>query len=110
MTMTQGEMLLSLYDEAIKQLSGAILYIGEKDYGKANFAMQKAQRILSYLTNTLNFKYEIAHNLEALYDFFNFQIVNANVHKQAKLLEEIIPMISGLRDAFAQADRIAKSK
>lgn len=110
MTMTPGEMLIRLYDEAIKQLSGAVLYIGEKSYGKANTAMQKTQKILSYLTSTLNFKYDIANNLEALYDYFNYQIVNANIHKDAKLIEEIIPMITGLRDAFAQADRLSKNK
>ena len=110
MTMTQGEMLIKLYDEAVKQLSGAVLYIGEKDYEKANTALQKTQKVLTYLTNTLNYKYDIANNLAALYDYFNFRIVDANIHKDVALLEEIIPMISGLRDAFAQADRLSKAK
>lgn len=110
MTMTQGEMLVKLYDEAVKQLSGAALYIKEKDYAKANVALQKTQRILNYLTSTLNFKYDISNNLAALYDFFNAQIVKANIHKDATLLEEITPMIAELRDTFAQADRLAKTK
>ena len=98
MTMTQGEMLTKLYDEVIKQMSGA------------NNALQNAQRILFYLKSTLDFKYEISGNLDALYDFFIERIVQANLKKDAAILDEIIPMIEDLRDTFVQADRNARSK
>lgn len=110
MTMTQGEMLLRLYDEVVKQLSAAAMYIGEKNYEKSNAAMQKSQQIINYLSNTLNDKYEISQSLASLYEYFNYQIVNANMHKDAGALKEVISMVGELRDAFAQADRNAKAK
>ena len=110
MTMTQGEMLTKLYDEVIKQMSGAKICLTEKDLSGVNNALQKAQRILFYLKSTLDFKYEISGNLDALYDFFIERIVQANLKKDAAMLDEIIPMIEVLRDTFVQGDRNARSK
>ena len=110
MTMTQGEMLTKLYDEVIKQMSGAKICLTEKDLSGVNNALQKAQRILFYLKSTLDFKYEISGNLDALYDFFIERTVQANLKKDAAMLDEIIPMIEDLLDTFVQADRNARSK
>lgn len=110
MTMTQGEMLKKLYDGVIKELSGAVVYIDQKDYVHTNMSLQKAQRILNHLKVTLNFKYEVSSNLSSLYDYFISQIVQANMKKDPKLLEEIIPMVAELRDAFVQADKNARTK
>ena len=110
MTMTQGEMLTKLYDEVIKQMSGAKICLTEKDLSGVNNALQKAQRILFYLKSTLDFKYEISGNLDALYDFFIERTVQANLKKDAAMLDEIIPMIEDLRDTSVQADRNARSK
>ena len=110
MTMTQGEMLTKLYDEVIKQMSGAKICLTEKDLSGVNNALQKAQRILFYLKSTLDFKYEISGNLDALYDFFIERTVQANLKKDAAMLDEIIPMIEDLRDPFVEAARNARSK
>lgn len=110
MTMTQGEMLTKLYDEVIMQMGGAKICLKEKDLSGVNNALQKAQRILFYLKSTLDFKYEISGNLDALYDFFIERTVQANLKKDAAMLDEIIPMIEDLRDTFVQADRNARSK
>lgn len=108
MTMTQGEMLVKLYEETVKQLSGAVIYIQEKDYVKANKALQKSQKIINHLKSTLNFKYEVSNNLAALYDFFIQRIVEANVKKSAAPITDVIPMIDDLRDAFGQAERLSR--
>ena len=105
MTMTPGELLLKLYDEAIKQLRYGELALQQNQYDRANTSLQKAQRIISHLNKTLVMEYEIAQNLEALYDFFSYKITQANVHKDATHITEILPMVIDLRDAFAQAEK-----
>lgn len=105
MTMTPGELLLKLYDEAIKQLRYAEEALRQKQYERANTSLQKAQRIISHLNKTLAMEYEIAQNLEALYDFFIYKITQANIYKEASHIEEILPMVTELRDAFAQAEK-----
>ena len=62
MTMTQGEMLLKLYDETIKQLSAAEIFMGEGSIEKTNQALQKAQKIVNHLRATLDFQYEILNH------------------------------------------------
>lgn len=109
MTMTPGEMLLKLYDETIKQLHVAISFIEEGDITKSNVALQKAQRIINYLTTTLDFKYEISNNLAALYAYFIRMIMKANVKKDTSVLKEILPMIADLRDAYSKADVMARA-
>lgn len=105
MTMTPGELLLKLYDETVKQLRYGEDALQQKQYERANASLQKAQRIVSHLNKTLAMEYEISQNLEALYDFFNYKITQANVHKDATHIAEILPMVTELRDAFAQADK-----
>lgn len=110
LTMTQGEMLNKLFEEIVKQLSCAQLYIEEKDVGKANQALQKAQRILNHLRATLDFQYDVSNNLAALYDFFIQKIIQANIKKDAGPIQEILPMIQDLQATFIQADKIARTQ
>ncbi|MFT3951790.1 MAG: flagellar export chaperone FliS [Oscillospiraceae bacterium] len=105
-TMTQGELLIKLYDTCSKRLSQGVLFIEEKNPQKANEVLQKAQNILHHLDATLDRSYAISANLSALYDFFIRQIIHANVRKDAEALQEIIPMIDALRDTFREAEKI----
>ena len=105
MTMTAGEMLLRLYDEVITQLTAVRQFHQQKDFQKSNDALKKAQRIISYLDQTLDTQYEISGNLSALYDYFNRRLVEANLHKDNAPVDEVLPMIVELRDTFAQADK-----
>lgn len=109
MTMTPGDMLLTLYDEIVKQGETAKVAMERKEYGDVNRALQKAQRILNHLKATLDFKYDIAKNLNALYDYFIEQIVSANIKKNPAPLDEILPMIQELRDTYCEADKRSRS-
>lgn len=108
MTMTQGEMLTKLYDEIIKQLSAAQQFLAQENLEEVNKALQKAQRILAHLQITLDRKYEISESLDALYDYFIRRIIDANLHKDATPIEEVLPMIVDLRETFIKADRTAR--
>lgn len=108
MTMTHGEMLVKLYEEVVKQLNNACHYIEQKDISATNLALQKSQRILNHLKSTLDFKYEVSAGLASLYDFFNQQIIAANIRKDADLLKEIIPLVAELKDTFAQGEKLAR--
>lgn len=109
MTMTPGEMLLKLYDEVITQLSAVRQFNDEKDVPAANAALKKAQRIITYLNQTLDFQYEISGSLSALYDYFLRRLVEANIHKDNGPIDEVLPMIQELRETFAQADKNSRS-
>ncbi len=109
-TMTQGEMLLKLYDEAIKQIGLARAAIVGGDLVAMDKSLKKTQDIVNYLRSTLNFKYPVSFNLRKLYDFFNNQLVMANVKKDVKPLDDIVPLIADLRDTFDECDKIDRSQ
>lgn len=109
MTMTQGEMLNKLFEETVKQLSLAEMYLKDKDYNKTNDALQRAQRILNHLRATLNFDYDISNNLAALYEFFVSKIVEANIKKKPEPIREILPLVKDLQETFIEADKRARN-
>ena len=109
-TMTQGEMLVLLFETCVKRLNEGVIYIEEKDYAKANESLQKAERIIRYLDSTLDMQYEIAMDYARLYDYFIWRITTGNIHKDVSLIKEVIPMISDLGKTFKEAERIARQQ
>lgn len=108
-TMTQGEMLLKLYDEALKQIEIARAAIKDGKIPEMDKAITKTEQIIRYLRKTLDFRYPISGNLAKLYDFFNTQLVMANVKKDTKPLDDIQPLIAELRDTFSQCAKIDRA-
>lgn len=110
LTMTQGEMLTAVYDGLLKAIYSAQKAFETQDLPEINKHLLKAQEILGYLKSTLNSQYEIAQNLESLYDYFIQQLRQANVKKSPEGLQDIAQMIQELRDAFVQADKNVRSQ
>ena len=101
-TLTPMEIVVKLYDEAEKQMNIAIIAIDEKNDASANKPLQKTQDIVNALRSVLDMKIPMSKDLDALYDFFNRQLVTANVKKDTNMIKELLPMFADLRDAFAQ--------
>mgnify|MGYP001623257989 FL=1 len=110
LTMTQGEMLTAVYDGLLKAIYSAQKAFETRDLPEINKHLLKAQEILGYLKSTLNSQYEIAQNLESLYDYFIQQLRQANVKKSPEGLQDVAQMIQELRDAFVQADKNVRSQ
>ena len=108
MTMTQGDMVKLLFEEAVKQLERGTGCIKNKDIPGSNDALQRAQKIFNHLLSTLDQQYEIAGSLASLYEFVNYKIIQAKIKKDPQELEDILPMIIELKDTFAQADKQAR--
>ena len=107
-TLTPMEIVVKLYEEAEKQMNRAIIHIDEKNYAAANKELQKSQDIVNALRSVLDMKIPMSKDLDALYDFFNRQLVTANVKKDTKIIKELLPMFADLRDAFAQVAAMPK--
>lgn len=109
MTMTTGDILKMLYDELLKRISLSIEAIKAKDIEAANQNLKKAQEITNHLLGSLDMKYEVSNNLSALYSYFYQTLVQANIKKSVDELEELIPLITSLRDAYIQADKAVRA-
>lgn len=104
-TMTNGELLIMLYDELVKRVKQAELAITARSTEKANDSLIRAQNIIRYLMDTLDEKYDVAKDLMRLYEFFNQRLIQANMSKDAAILQELQPMLMELRDTWKQAEK-----
>ena len=107
-TATKEELTLMLYDGCIKFMNLAKIGIEEKNIEKANDNLLKAQAIITELDITLNMDIEISKNMHSLYDFSLSRLVDANLKKDASLIDDAKSVIVDLRDAWKEAMNIVK--
>lgn len=103
-TSSQGDLLLMLYDTAIKHLHQAIEKMRAGDVAGKGMLISKAINIVSELQESLNKERggDISKNLFQLYFFCNTRLLTANLKMKPEMVEEVIAILSGLRQAFAQ--------
>ncbi len=99
------ELVVMLYNGAIKQLHLAEITIGNKDVEAANEHLQTAQDIIMELMMGLDLSYGIAQDLLKLYEFVHHEIVSINASKDASGITPIVNILSSLRDAWEQVRR-----
>lgn len=106
-TSNPAQLVIMLYDGAIRFVKTATDGLVQKDNEKANLSFGKAQTIISELMSTLDRSYEISKNLYSLYEYTNYLLVEANVHKDILKAEEAKGYLIELRETWIQASRIA---
>ena len=108
MTATPEELTLMLYNGCIKAIHFSKVAIEDKDYEKTNIYICKAEAIIRELRATLDMKYDISKNLYDLYTYFLDRLIEANIKKETKLLDEVEEFVAQLRDAWSQAMKDAR--
>lgn len=107
-TASPAELVLMLYDGAIKFCNIALDGIEKKDYQKANLNIQKARNIIVELQSTLDHKYAVAKDFDIVYDYIFNKLVDANVKKDPEILTEALNEIRDMRDNWKEVMRRAK--
>lgn len=108
--MSQGELLLLLYDELVKRLLRAGLALDKEDFALFEASVDRALDIIRYLDDTLDMQYPISHNLNRLYDYFSYELNRAKAGRNRKELERVRTMASELRDTFREAEKTARQE
>lgn len=104
-TMTQGELLLLLYDELVKRLTRAVLALEKADYQVFDASIDRSVDIIRYLDDTLDMQYPISANLTKLYEYFTYELQRVKAGRNKTELERVKTMVSELRDSFRQAQK-----
>ena len=104
-TMTQGELLLLLYDELVKRLRQADLEMGKQNYDNFEKAVDRSLDIIRYLSDTLDRSYPISGNLSRLYEYFCYELSRVKAGRNQEELMRVTRMVSELRDSFRQAEK-----
>ncbi len=102
-TASQGELLIMLYDGAIRFAHQARGHLLKNELEQANEKLIRAQDIVNELNFSLDLDAgEIAVNLERLYDYIYELLVQANIKKEPEHIDSALEMLNGLRDAWSQ--------
>lgn len=105
-TASPAELTLMLYDGAIKFCNIAILSMEKNDIKKANDNLKKAQRVITELRATLDFKYPVAKDFDLVYDYIYRRLIDANVKKDISILEDALQYIREMRDTWKEVMKL----
>ena len=111
-TASQGQLIIMLYDEAVKHLDRGLeildLNAGGKtdprNIEKISKSILKAQEIVTELTVSLDFEQggDIAKNLFALYTWFNKELLEANIHQDVSRVTAVRNQLNELKSAWME--------
>ncbi|WP_396623536.1 flagellar export chaperone FliS [Luteitalea sp.] len=100
---TPVELVVMLYDGAIKFLGQARDAMAARDMKAKRDAMSRGLAIVQELQNMLNMEAggEVAERLDALYTYILGRCYEANQQRDPAGLDEAIKLLTPLRDAWA---------
>ena len=111
-TASQGQLIVMLYDEAVKQLENCLELLqanktGKNDPSKIEIignALIKTREIITELTVSLNLDEggEIAQNLFALYTWFNKELLESHMTMDIARITAVKDQVSSLRSAWVE--------
>ena len=107
LTASPGQLVLMLFDGAIRSLERALPGFELTDPAQANMTIhnniQRALDIIRELDSSLNMEQggECAVTLRQLYDYFDRRLRESNMRKKSAGVREVIHHISELRGAWA---------
>ncbi|EKD33600.1 MAG: Flagellar protein FliS [uncultured bacterium] len=106
------QILLMLYDGAIRFTRQAIYGIEEDNLTLFHNGIRKSMAIITEFSNSLDHTIggEIAENLDALYNFMIRELTLANLHKDIEKLRIVEKLLVDLRATWEEAVEINKGE
>lgn len=110
LTASPSELVMMMYDGAIKFCNLGKKAIEEGNVEASNNHIQKARKIIVEFRNNLDFSYEVANDFDRVYEYIYHTLVDANIKKDPALLDEALYHIKELKDAWRQVMDTNKAK
>jgi len=105
-TASPGELVLMLYDQALKDMRESAAFIEQKDIARSSERLLHAQAIVDELRSSLDFSAgELSSKLRAMYDFIYGKLVEANVRKTAPPVLDAEKVMTEIRAGWEEALR-----
>ena len=107
-TATPGQLVLMLFDGALRFLDKALVGFDLDDPLDSNLAINnnilKAQEILRELNMSLNMEQggEFATTMRRLYNYYDLQLSQSNLQKDSSGVQLVIRLLSVIRGAWAE--------
>jgi flagellar protein FliS len=106
------KLTLMLMQGALDKMAYAKGCIERKDFAGRSEHLSRTTAILLNLRDTLDLNVggEVADNLFALYDFMVQRLTDANIQNSEEIVDEVIKLLSPIRDAWLQIPEEAKQE
>lgn len=107
---SKEQLLLLLVEGAVKFAKIGRQAILDKDIKSAHENIVKTENIFYELMATLDVSKggEWAVSLMSVYEFIVRRLTDANIKKDAAIMDEVIPLIEDIKDTWDQAYKISK--
>ena len=94
----------TVFDDLLESLSTARVHIQHKNINEKSIAIERASRIVIDLQGALDFEKggDLANDLNKLYDYVTRRLIHVNANNDVKVLDEILGLMSEIRDAWQQ--------
>ncbi|MCU6708436.1 flagellar export chaperone FliS [Paenibacillus sp. J5C_2022] len=102
-TASPAQLLIMLYDGAIRFCRQGIEAIEQQRPSDANTYLLKTQDIISEFIITLDRSNPMSEQLLSLYEYFNQRLVEANTKKSAEPAREVLQHLIELKETWMQA-------
>lgn len=115
-TATPEKILIMLYDGAIQYLNIAKTALEEprsaESIQKIHNNIIGAQKIITEFMNTLDMDLggDVAQNLYDLYNYLYNRLVESNMKKDAKIIDEVLAHLKELKETWLQAIELAQKE
>lgn len=111
-TVNKGDLLVMLYDAAVRFLKEADFHMQSRDFLQKSKSVENFQAIISELEATLDHhaNKELAQNLTNIYNFLLREVSIANFQNDSSKLKKVIEIVNELRGAWKEANLLEKSK
>ncbi len=106
-SMSNGELLLLLFDETIKRLIRAEQSLIDGNYDDYDDCLKRVSKIVRYLIEILDMQYQISWDLKRIYEYliYDLSVVKAGRERKQEEIGRIRHILSELREAFDGASR-----
>ncbi len=103
MTASQGQLIVMLYEGAIRFIDSAMQALDDQKLDACNNHLIRAQDIITELALSVNFDAgDLASRLYSLYMFFNKFLLEANIKKDKKSMENVKEMLKSLLESWRE--------
>lgn len=106
------KLTLMLMQGALDKMAYAKGCMERKDFAGKSEHLSRTTAILINLRDTIDLKAggEVADNMFALYDYMVQRLTDANMQNSLQIVDEVISLLSPIRDAWVQIPEAAKQE
>lgn len=106
LTASPAELILMLYEGAIKFCNIAVIAIEKNDIEKAHINIRKVENIIEEFQAVLDRKYPVSKDFDSVYTYLMDRLREANILKDKEVLEEVLTHLRTMRDTWKEVMRL----